>query len=105
MSKVELLQSAAREYRSALEEIAVQYIEAATALASLSDLFDKIERGEVRPPQRNLYQSPFHMDVHLFAGPGTVLSEAESNFIAALEDWYSQPWYKALLAPGDHSSS
>lgn len=97
MSKSSLLIEKMVAYRSVLKLMQEAHPELASVLAQLKDLFAAIELGQLEPPCEGCYRSPFHPDVHTYNAPGTPLSVAESDFICALEDWPSKPWYLALL--------
>ncbi|MCP5272080.1 MAG: hypothetical protein H6932_12715 [Burkholderiaceae bacterium] len=84
MDKTKRLTQATADFRDTLE--------AAALLGRLTPLFARIEPGEVLPPATGPYKAALHYE-HPWHGAGTPLFRAESAFIAALEDWRSQPWY------------
>lgn len=91
-----VLREKMRAHRALLESMTDLYPEIDGVLHQLNELFVKIDSGTLMVPCEDCYRTPFHPDVHIFYGPGTALSIAESEFICALEDWPSKPWFQAL---------
>ena len=59
----------------------------------LPPLFDDIAQGEVIPPVYYQHGLALGKD-NPFYEPSSPFFRAESDFVAALEDWTSQPWYQ-----------
>lgn len=97
MSTSDLLVEKMNGYRNILKSMQEAHPELVSVLAQFRELFAAIENGDVKPPCEGCYRSPFHPDLYVYCAPGTPLSVAESDFICALEDWPSKPWYQALL--------
>ena len=96
MNKIDYLKEKSAAYQAMLESMRGQHPEIGGVLSQLNDFFVEIEAGNVTPPCEGCYTSPFHPDINLYYGPGTALSVVESEFICALEDWKSKPWFQAL---------
>lgn len=97
MDKVELLKRRAEEFEGLLSRYAEHDVDVSLVRQKIGPLLDLIRLGEVVPPYNYEYGR------HLFNTEGPLfqyadLCAAEAKFVAALEDWYSQPWFISLQA-------
>lgn len=92
MDKVNLLRQATDDFRRLLESLAPSDRDIALMLAELRPLFTDIEAGAVVPPVAGRYRVRIHSEDPKY-GLGTALFSAQADFISALEDWRSRPWY------------
>jgi len=90
--KVLLLQHAASMFQKRLALEAPNDPEVAAVLRGLHPLLAKIAQGLIFPPAEELYERQFHIE-HPRHGLGTPLFEEQANFLSALLDWRSKPWF------------
>jgi len=95
MNKVKNLQEKMRIFRSLLKEHEKDNVDAELLLKWLTPLFNDIEQGIVTPPQRFEHRNALGKEAPFYE-PNSMFLEPYSDFVAALEDWPSQSWYKAL---------
>ncbi len=93
MEKVKILQEKALALRVLLQMHEKGNADATLLLRLLTPLFEDIARGNVIPPVYYQHGLALGKDNPLYE-PGSWLFRAESDFVAALEDWTSQPWYQ-----------
>jgi hypothetical protein len=96
--KQEHLRQRTLAYMRVLEEIGKSEYAVHLVRENFQPLFAAILAGEVRAPAEGVYESPFFLDIAPYYAPGTPLLSAQAEFISALEDWPSKPWYQKLLA-------
>ncbi|WMY07439.1 hypothetical protein [Paraburkholderia phenoliruptrix] len=96
MDKIRSLQEKSAVFRSLLEMHEGKDTDAALLLKWLTPLFDEIAKGKVIPPQHFEYRLALGKDSPFYE-PESLYSTSYSDFIAALEDWSSQPWYQDAL--------
>jgi hypothetical protein len=97
MDKVKNLQEKEQVFRKLLELYASEDSDAERLLGWLMPLFMQIEKGQVVPPQKYEHRMALGKEPEFYKRHKDVYS-AESDFIAALEDWESQDWYQKLKA-------
>ena len=90
--KVTLLQQAASHYEQLLALQAPTDQEVAAVLRGLAPLFANIAQGRIAPPAEGLYESQFHVE-HPRHGLDTPVYNAQAEFLSALLDWPSKPWF------------
>lgn len=93
--KVALVQKRAEEFRTLLDAHQSTDSDAALLLKWLTPLFDEVRSGRIVPPRRYEHGNALGKD-HPFYGADKPFQQTEALFVAALEDWCSQPWYQAL---------
>lgn len=93
MDKFEKLSMAASDFRKLLLEYKEKDPDASQMLNWLMPLFLEIEAGNVNPPRRYEFRMALGKDSP-FYDPHGPFSRIEADFVCALEDWASQPWYK-----------
>ena len=96
MDKKENLKEKARSFRALLTAHDWKDTDAELLLRWLTPLFDDIEAGKVTPPQHYKFRLALGKDNPFYA-PGSTFIEAETQFVAALEDWESQAWYQEAM--------
>ena len=92
MDKKEFLICATEKFLSLLIETAKNDADLLRVINKNSALFADIKMGLITPPYPGQYKDNFHSE-DLKYGGHTSLFSAESEFISALEDWRSKPWY------------
>lgn len=90
--KIKLLQEAALQFEQALAAQEAADPEAAAVLRALRPLFGEIAQGSVVPPADGRFQRQFHSE-HPRHGAGTPVFAAQAEFLGAIEDWRSKPWF------------
>lgn len=95
MNKVALLKQRAIDFKRLLEQHEAENIDAMLLLKWLTPLFQEIERGNVCPPMDYEFGDSLGKD-NPFYEPDKPFHSCEAAFVAALEDWESQDWYKNL---------
>lgn len=95
MNKVKLLQEKAAEFRCLLQRHESTNTDAMKLLKWLTPLFDEIEAGKIMLPTHYEFTNSLGKD-NPFYELDKPFHHVESDFVAALEDWESQDWYKAL---------
>ena len=81
-------------FRNLLVEHKKNNSDAMLLLKLLTPLFQEIEDGKITPPKYYEFGNALGKD-NPFYEPDKPFHNAESNFIAALEDWESQNWYRS----------
>jgi len=95
MDKVKNLQEREQVFRNLLELYSSEDSDAESLLGWLMPLFTEIEEGKIIPPKMYEHHMALGKEPAFYERHKDVYS-AESDFIAALEDWESQEWYKKL---------
>jgi hypothetical protein len=95
MDKVKNLQEKTKVFRALLKKYQSTDSDAESLLRWLTSLFDQIENGNIIPPYRYEYRVSLGKDSTFYDRHKDV-SSAEAEFMSALEDWISQPWYLGL---------
>ena len=95
MDKVDLLKKRAVEFEAAFRRYANIDQDAEIFLRNIDSLFEEIEQNFLIPPVN------FEFSYYYFGTDGPLykypdLRSAAANFVAALEDWSSQPWFKSI---------
>lgn len=93
MEKTELLKTRSGKFRELLRQHEDSSSDATLLLKWLTPLFDDIELGKVVPPTPYGFLNALGKD-NPFYEPDKPFSAAEADFVSALEDWESQPWYQ-----------
>jgi hypothetical protein len=87
------LKAAGNRLRILLEQNKNSDDDANRLLTWLKPLLDKIDGNEITPPYKYPLLGALGKDCRFYDKyPDVRLAEA--NFIAVLEDWVSQPWFK-----------
>lgn len=92
MNKEDLLYQATQKFLSLLIETAKNDADLLEVIDKNSALFAEIKMGLITPPYLRPYKCHFHSEDPKYGGH-TPLFSAESEFISALKDWRSKPWY------------
>lgn len=95
MDKIEILKERAANFRNLLMQHQSKNTDAMLLLKWLTPLFQEIEAGNIQPPQCYDFRNALGKD-NSFYEPDKPFHSAEADFVAALEDWESQDWYKKL---------
>jgi hypothetical protein len=95
MDKVRLLQERAANFRELLKQHQAKSTDAMLLLRWLTPLFQDIEAGKIHPPKNYEFGNALGKD-NPFYEPDKPFHAAEAEFVAALEDWESQDWYKQV---------
>jgi hypothetical protein len=96
-NKVALLKDKAEHFRALLAAHADTNTDAMLLLRWLTSLFNEVSQGKIIPPKRYEFRSALGRDSPFYE-PTSPFSRVEADFISALEDWPSKPWYQALAA-------
>lgn len=92
MTKLDLLYQATQKFLSLLIETAKVDSDLLKIVDQNDALFVDIKMSLITPPYLSRYKAHFHSEDPKY-GSRTPLFSAESEFISALEDWRSKPWY------------
>ena len=95
MDKVSLLKERAAKFRDLLKQHEEKDTNAMLLLKWLTPLFQEIEAGNIHPPKYYEFRNALGKD-DPFYEPDKPFHGVEAEFVAALEDWESQEWYRAL---------
>jgi hypothetical protein len=101
MDKVLLLKEKASVFHALLKAHQDTNADAMMLLLRLMPLFQEIATGKVMPPKYYEHGLALGKD-NPFYEPNGLFSQPEAEFIAALEDWASQPWYQEVLKRAGH---
>lgn len=93
--KIENLKYKAQVFHSLLSKYALQDSDAESLLKWLTPLFTSVELGQINPPFHYNFRMALGKESEFFEIK-TDVRHAEAEFMAALEDWESQDWYKQL---------
>ncbi len=93
--KIEKLKCKALAFQRMLEKYAPEELDATLLLRWLDPLFEGVRSGLIVPPTYYKFRLALGKDNDFFEDK-IDLRFAEAEFIAALEDWESQDWYKQL---------
>lgn len=94
MNKIDLLKAKTKAFKLLLQAN-IHDEDVGLWLHTLNPLFDDIADGRVVPPRQFEFSLCLGKE-HPFYEPGSVYLRAYSEFISALEDWASQPWFEEL---------
>lgn len=92
MNKQDLLYQVTQKFLSVLIETAKNDADLLNVIERNSALFTDIKMGLINPPYLGPYKGHFHSE-DLKYGGHTPLFNAEAEFISALKDWRSKPWF------------
>ena len=101
MDKVTLLKEKASTFRALLEAHQDSNTDAMLVLKWLTPLYDDIARGKAVPPTYYEFRLALGKE-NAFDEPSSPFSRPHSEFMTALEDWASQPWYQEALKRAGH---
>ena len=92
MNKQDLLYQATLKFESLLIATAKTDPDLMEVIDQNCALFNDIKLGLITPPYLGTYKGHFHSEDPKYGGH-TPLFSAEAEFISALKDWRSKPWY------------
>jgi hypothetical protein len=95
VEKIKLLQERAAAFRDLLKQHEATNVDAMLLLKWLTPLFQEIDAGKINPPKHYEFGNALGRD-NSFYEPDKPFHHAEAEFVAVLEDWESQDWYKDL---------
>lgn len=97
MDKVTLLKQRAARFRDLLQQYEETDTDAMLLLRWPTPLFQEIESGSIQPPKYYDFRNALGKDGPFYE-PDKPFFGVEAEFVAALEDWESQDWYKQLTS-------
>lgn len=97
MDKLNLLKTHAENFRKLLEQYEEVNTDAMLLLKWLTPLFHEIEVENIYLPRNYAFNNSLGKD-NPFYEPDKPFHSTEAAFVAALEDWDSQKWYRQIQA-------